>query len=70
VYSVGVYYYADKGFGPSYATLRIYIQGTQRYEYRNEYLAKTGIFWHAAAIAWPSGQISAINRKQEGFPGN
>lgn len=70
VYSVGVYYYADKGFGPSYATLRIYIQGTQRYEYRNEYLAKTSIFWHAAAIAWPSGQISAINRKQEGFPGN
>lgn len=70
VYQVGVYYYADKGFGPSYATLRIYIQGTQRYEWRNEYLAGTGVFWRAAAISWPSGQISALNQKQTGFPGN
>lgn len=68
-YQVGVYYYADKGFGPSYATLRIYIQGQQRYEWRNEYLASTGTFWRAAAISWPSGSITALNQKQQGFPG-
>ncbi len=69
IYSVGVYYYADKGLGPSYATLRIYVQGTQRYEYRDQYLPKEETFWRAAAITWPGGQISAINQITNGFPG-
>jgi hypothetical protein len=69
IYSVGVYYYADKGFGPSYATLRIYIDGTQRYEYRDQYLPKEQTFWKAAAITWPGGNISAINQITNGFPG-
>ncbi|MEZ4458452.1 MAG: choice-of-anchor D domain-containing protein [bacterium] len=69
IYSVGVYYYADKGLGASYATLRIYIQGTQRYEYRNQFLPQEETFWRAAAITWPGGQISAINQVSSGFPG-
>lgn len=68
IYSVGVYYYADRGFGASYATLRVYIQGTQRLEYRNQFLPTQGTFWKAVAISWPSGQISPINQITNGFP--
>lgn len=67
-YSVGIYYYADRGFGPSYATLRIYVQGTQRYEYRDQYMPNEVTFWRAAVISWPGGQISAINNITNNFP--
>ncbi len=69
-YQVGVFYFADKGFGPSYATIRIFVGGTQRYEQRNEYLSGTGVFWHVASINWPTGQIISVNEKHQGFPGN
>lgn len=68
VYQVGVYYYSDNGFGPSYATLRIFIGGIQQYEYRDKFLAGTGQFWRAAGISWPSGDIVGIDQISNGFP--
>lgn len=68
IYAVGVHYYADNGLGPSYATLRIFINGVQKYEYRDQYLAGAGQFWRAAGIKWPSGEIIGINAVTNGFP--
>lgn len=70
VYSVGVYYYADNGFGPSYGTIRVYIGGVQTYEYRDMFMAGAGTFWNAANISWPSGNVTATNLVRQGFPGN
>lgn len=67
-YAVGVYYYADNGFGPSYATVRIYIRGEQQFEYRDMYMPSAQTFWYVATIGWPSAQIFADNRVQNGFP--
>ena len=67
-YAVGVYYYDDTGFGPSYATVRMYIRGTQRFEWRDMYLPKGQSFWYVATIAWPSTDIFAVNQVQDGFP--
>jgi hypothetical protein len=67
-YAVGVYYYADNGYGPSYATIRIYVRGTEAYEYRDMFLPRTGTFWYAATITWPTGAVAGINNVQQGFP--
>ncbi len=67
-YAVGVYYYADNGYGPSYGTIRIYIRGTQAYEYRDMFLPSTGTFWYAATITWPTGAVAGINTVRTGFP--
>ncbi len=67
-YSVGVYYYADHSFGPSYATVRIYIDGVNRFEALDQLMTGTGAFWYVATISWPSRQISAVNQVRTGFP--
>ncbi|MEM1348343.1 MAG: choice-of-anchor D domain-containing protein, partial [Myxococcota bacterium] len=68
-YAVGVHYYADNGLGPSYATLRIYVQGVLQYEVRDKFLEKEDIFWDVGAVVWPSKQIIAKDRIRNGFPG-
>ena len=67
-YSVGAYYYNDNGFGPSYATVRIYIEGQLQLELRDKFLQKEDIFWEVAQISWPSKQIFALDRIHQGFP--
>lgn len=48
-YAVGVHYYQDNAFGPSYATVRIYIDGKGRFEKSQLSLAQTGAF---KQVAW------------------
>jgi hypothetical protein len=67
-YAVGAYYYAANGFGPSYATVRIFIRGQQKFEWRDMYLPSRGSFWYVATISWPSTNIFAVNNVQQGFP--
>ena len=67
-YAVGVYYYADAGYGPAYATVRIYIQGTREFEYRDMYLPSRGSFWYVSTISWPSADIFSVAQVQQGFP--
>lgn len=64
-YSVGVYYTSDNGFGPSYATVRIYIEGTLVYE--STEMLVTGQFWQVAYIS-SAGLIDVINIVTTGFP--
>ncbi|MFU8806419.1 MAG: choice-of-anchor D domain-containing protein [Bradymonadaceae bacterium] len=67
-YGVGVYYFADRGFGAAYATVRIYIRGELRFEVKNTYMPHQGYFWHAAMVRWPSTDIIRRDRVEFGFP--
>ena len=69
-YTVGVYYYDDHGFGPSYATVRIYVDGTLAKEYKNKFMSGTFDFWKVAIINWPTKDIYKRDRKVNGFPMN
>jgi hypothetical protein len=67
-YAVGVYYYSDNGFGPTDATIRIYIHGALQYEVRDRRLPGTGHFWYVGVIQWPNGNIIPRNEVRFGFP--
>ncbi|MBA2663423.1 MAG: choice-of-anchor D domain-containing protein [Bradymonadaceae bacterium] len=67
-YGVGVYYFADRGFGAAYATVRIYIRGELRFEVKNRYMPGEGYFWYAAIVRWPSTEIVRRDRVDFGFP--
>jgi len=67
-YGIGVHYYRDNGFGPSYATLRIYIEGLVQYEARAKFLEREDVFWDVGAVVWPSRQIIIKDRLSSGFP--
>ncbi len=62
VYRVGVHYFNDHGYGPSFVTVRIFIQGVLRFELANKRLAGTDQFWDVATIAWPTGHITPIDQ--------
>jgi len=61
VYRVGVHYFNDHGYGPSFVTVRIFIQGVLRFELANKRMAGTDQFWDVATIAWPTGHITPID---------
>lgn len=67
-YSVGVYYFNAYAFGVSYATVRIFIQGRQRFENKDVFLPSTGTFWKVATIEWPSARIFAVDQQFDDFP--
>jgi hypothetical protein len=68
-YKVGVYYFDTHGFEESYATVRIYIQGSLKKTYKNKYMADTLTFWHVADIGWPSKTIyDRDDIYPQGFP--
>src|SRR5690606_14860113 len=66
-YSVGVYYYADNGFGASTATVRIYLNGALETE-RTKILQSAGQFWHAADLQIPSQTLIFPDTVMNGFP--
>ena len=51
-YAIGVHYYQDYAFGPSYATVRAYINGKLRFERANIGLKQTGAFRQVALMFW------------------
>lgn len=67
-YAVGVYYFNSYAFGVSYATVRIFIKGQQRFEKKDVFLDSTGTFWFVATIEWPSGRIFAVDQQFDDFP--
>lgn len=69
-YKIGVYYYEDNGFGPSYATVRIYIDGKLKREFKNKFLEKTFYFWYVGLVEWPTKNIYERDMvREDGFPG-
>lgn len=65
-YTVGVHYWDDHGFGPSLATVRIFIYSTLVFEISGVELMP-GDLWEVADIAWPSGQVSPITGVTGGY---
>jgi hypothetical protein len=57
-YSIGVYYWDDHGFGPSLATVRIYIYAQIVYEVQDVLLEEHDMWW-VATLDWPSAQVKA-----------
>ena len=51
-YAVGVHYYNDNGLGPSYATVRIYIDGKLIHSQPNISFTQTAVFKQIAWIFW------------------
>ncbi len=68
-YDIGVHYYADNAFGPSYATIRIFMNGIAVSEYKDQFL-EANTFWTVATVNWPTKQISTVNTFQSGIPQN
>ena len=65
-YRVGVHYFHDRNLGISYATMRIFINGSEAYVYENKPLNNEDNelgkdLWEVATIQWPSGEIIEIN---------
>lgn len=60
-YKVGVHYFLDNGFGEAEATVRIYIEGQLKAEFRDKPM-KHKYFWEIAGIQWPSGNILTIDK--------
>lgn len=58
-YRVGVFYHSDHGFGPSYATVRIYVRGELVLETEPHWMARRER-WEVADISWPSGKINRL----------
>jgi len=62
VYKVGVHYWSDKGYGVSYATVIITVDGIVAYEARDKALPSTGTWWELCAVSWPSRNLVPIDR--------
>jgi hypothetical protein len=58
-YRVGVHYWHDHGYGPSYATVRIYIYAELVFEMTDVKLQHHDM-WDVATIDWPSGSVELV----------
>lgn len=58
-YRVGVHYWDDWGFGPSWVTIRVYVFGQLREQW-NDVILQTFDLWDALLIEWPSQRITRI----------
>lgn len=65
---VGVHYYNDHGYGPSFATVRIYLFGTLTFEARDIELEYTDRWWVVAAVHLPSLEITAVDLQYDDVP--
>lgn len=69
VYHIGVHYYDDSGFGPSYAQVRLYQSGELVIKFGEKHLPETFYFWHVAEFTgYPSDSVETIDRTFENIP--
>jgi len=58
-YRVGAHYWDDWAYGPSTATIRVFVYGELREEWRDVELVNKDL-WDALTIAWPSQTITRL----------
>lgn len=68
IYRIGVHYFNDHGYGASFVTVRIYIEGIVRFELPNKRMAATDYFWDVATISWPGGAVTQIDQLMASAP--
>jgi hypothetical protein len=66
-YLVGAHYYDDRGFGPSTATIRIYLYGDLVFE-RSRLMPRQDFWWVAAAVSFPSASVTGVDEEYQGTP--
>ena len=66
LYKIGVHYWDDHGYGPSFATVQVYIWDTLAFEFPDVKLEEYEM-WEVATVEFPSGKISTI-LDEEGQP--
>ena len=59
LYKIGVHYWDDHGYGPSFATVRVYIWDALAFEFPDVKLEADEV-WEVATVEFPSAKISAI----------
>ena len=60
---MGVHYWADHSFGPSYATVRVYIYADLVFQLEDVKLVNYDM-WEVCTIDWPSGNVEQV---EDGF---
>ena len=68
-FQIGVHYRDDHGWGPSYATVRVWVEG-DGFEFIDKPL-NAGEFWLVGSISWSEGNtvsLHQVDRVYEGFP--
>ena len=65
-YRIGVHFYEDNGFGPSTATIRVFVGGELQFEQSLE-LVKWDL-WEVATLEWPSGEVTPIGDGEKVIP--
>ncbi|MBM4373207.1 MAG: hypothetical protein FJ098_16245 [Deltaproteobacteria bacterium] len=58
-YRVGVHSWDDHGWGPSFATVRVYLFSQLVFEV-SDVLLSDGDLWEACTVEWPSGQVRIV----------
>jgi hypothetical protein len=66
IYRVGVHYWSDHEYGPSFITLRIYIYSNLVFEVTDVQLVNHDM-WDAATIEWPSGKVTLVQSSGGGY---
>ena len=66
-YKVGVHYWADHGYGTSYASLYVYIYSELVYSVEDVALENYDM-WEALTIDWPSAEVNPIGDGQQIIP--
>lgn len=68
-YRIGTYYYEDRSFGPSYATLQVFVNGALTFEAVDVFMPNTGAFWGPLQLNGLDGAVADDNAvMQQGFP--
>jgi len=57
IYQYKVHYWSDHGYGPSTATVKIWINGVKVFQ--GNRTMSSGQVWDCACISWPSGTVTA-----------
>jgi len=65
-YRVGVHYWSDHEYGPSYSTVRIYIWGVLVFEVKDVKMVNHDM-WNVATIDWPSAKVSLVQTVDGGY---
>ncbi|MBM4352884.1 MAG: choice-of-anchor D domain-containing protein [Deltaproteobacteria bacterium] len=66
VYRVGVHYWCDHGFGPAFATIRVYVYAVLVFEVVDVKLVNKDM-WSVCTVEWPSGKVTMTTDDAGGY---
>jgi hypothetical protein len=66
-YAIGVHYWGDHGFGVSYATIKVYVDGLLAWSNPVEAEMNDNEFWDVGTIHWASGMVTPTSDENGGM---